>query len=445
MLFPYLIIPLSAVSGTLLSAVVGCIPGFHIYNLMGILALFFHSCAASGASLPSEVLIPLWVGLTVGYAVLNTLPSVLLAAPDESAMFTVLPGQKLFFIGRGLEAVLILTVGAAAGIVVLLVGFGPLAPRLLPSVQMVVRPHLHWILWCVIIFMLMSEWPKSRPVGQAGWGRFLDSWKSTGMGLLTFALSGLLGFILFNRNPVGVNSAFQNLMPALIGLFTVPWLTLNIVSRLAPPVQQKKTTVSLDAGTAFHGVLAGVLGGGFAAFIPVVTGGVGGLLAGHATALRNDRAFLVSQGASKLVYYVGGLLLFFVPSLGMKRGGGAWLLSGITVPYGVYEYMMALSALAIGGAVAIMLVGPLSRLMLTAIEGIGYQRISVAALVVIMLIVWGMTGMPGICITLVSTGIGLLPVLFGTRRMNTLGVILLPMACNMSGIGPAVAGILGLN
>ena len=39
---------------------------------------------------------------------------------------------------------------------------------------------------------------------------------------------------------------------------------------------------------------------------------------------------------------------------------------------------------------------------------------------------------------------GLVPVLHGSRRMNCLGVILLPIACNMSGVGPRVAGWLGL-
>jgi hypothetical protein len=44
----------------------------------------------------------------------------------------------------------------------------------------------------------------------------------------------------------------------------------------------------------------------------------------------------------------------------------------------------------------------------------------------------------------VATGIGLLPMLFGSRRMNCLGIILLPVACNLSGHGDLLAGILGL-
>jgi TctA family transporter len=57
----------------------------------------------------------------------------------------------------------------------------------------------------------------------------------------------------------------------------------------------------------------------------------------------------------------------------------------------------------------------------------------------------GTTGRMGVLIMVVSAGIGLLPVLFGSRRMNCLGVILLPAACNMSGFGTDIAGWLGLS
>jgi putative membrane protein len=434
----------AAILGTLLSSVLACIPGLHVYNIMGLLALIAHTAIANGHMIPVEVALPFAVGLMVGYAVLNTIPSILLAAPDESAMFTVLPGQKFFLSGHGLDGIMITTVGSAAGIILLLVVLGPLAPTLLPPAQTVLRPHAHWILWCVIAFMLMSEWPKSRPSGQAGWGRFMDSWKSMGIGLVTFVLSGLLGFILYFRTPIAIGASFQNLMPAFVGLFTMPWLLLNLISNLQPPKQASVCTTPLDSATVMRGAFAGALGGGFAAFFPVVTGGIGGLLAGHATAIRNDRTFLVSQGASKLIYYVGGLLLFFVPGLGITRGGGAWIISGIVTPYGLYEYLLALAAVAIGGACALSLIAPLTRLTLSAMDRVGYRTISLAALVVIIALVGGITGWSGLCVMSVAAGIGLLPVLFGSRRMNCLGVILLPMACNMSGVGSAVAQWLGL-
>jgi TctA family transporter len=54
------------------------------------------------------------------------------------------------------------------------------------------------------------------------------------------------------------------------------------------------------------------------------------------------------------------------------------------------------------------------------------------------------TGWRGLLIALPATGIGLLPVLLNSRRINCLGVILLPLACAMSGQGERVAGWLGL-
>ena len=439
-----IIIPVAAAAGALSASLPACIPGLHIYNIMGLLALLSYHISAIGYSLPVEVALPFSAGLVVGYSVLNTIPSILLAAPDESAMFTVLPGQKLFLSGRGLDGVMITTAGSAAGLILLLIILGPVAPTILPTVKTVLQPHTHWILWCVIAFMLMSEWPKTGPCGQAGWRRFADAWKSVSMGLLTFVLSGILGFILFFAPTVGTTVSFQNLMPAFVGLFTIPWLLLNIVSNLTPPQQAAESSVRIGTSSAIRGAFAGAMGGGFAAFFPVVTGGVGGLLAGHATAIRDDRTFLISQGTSKLIYYAGGLLLFFVPQLGMRRGGGAWIISGFVTPYGYYEYFMALAAIAISGAVALLLVTPLTRLTLTAINRIGYRPISCGALLITLVIVGGITGLAGLSIMAVATGIGMLPLLFGARRMNCLGVILLPMACSMSGVGAAIAHWMGL-
>ena len=54
------------------------------------------------------------------------------------------------------------------------------------------------------------------------------------------------------------------------------------------------------------------------------------------------------------------------------------------------------------------------------------------------------TGPAGLLIAAVATGIGLIPVLWGSRRMNCMGVLLLPIALNMIGAGSVVAGWLGL-
>lgn len=434
----------AAVCGAALASVLACVPGLHIYNLLGLVVIGVQTCAGRGLEVPPGLLIPLAVGMVTAYAMLNTIPSVLLAAPDESAFFTVLPGQKYVMAGRGYAATWITAAGGIGGLLLVLFVAAPLAPRCLPLCRRVLGPHLHWILWCVICYLLMSEWPKEGARGQGGWGRFLAAWRPLGAGLLTFALSGLLGFLLLYRSPVAPGAGFQNLMPAFVGLFTLPWLLANLASRVQPPPQRTDAALRLDPGTAVRGVLAGGAGGAFAAFFPVVTGGVGGFLAGQAAAVRNDRVFLVSQGASKLVYYVGGLLLFFMPGASMTRGGGAWMLRTLLVPVGRHDYYMALAAVALAGATSVLLLGPLARAVLVVMDRWGYRRVSIGVLVTIVLLVCVVTGLPGLAVAAVAGAIGLIPVLWGARRMNCLGVILLPIACNMSGIGSAVAARLGL-
>ncbi len=439
-----LLVALSATLGAALAAVLACIPGLHIYNVMAFIVLAAHAQAAAGAPFPIEVLMPLMIGMTVGWSLGGTIPSILLAAPDESALYTVLPGQKFLMAGRGREAVMLTSAGGLVALFILMLVFAPLAPRLVPFAETVMRPHVHWVVWAVICFMLMSEWPKGGRLSLGGWGTFLDGWKTTGSGLLTFLLSGLLGFVLVYRSPVAPEYAFQNLMPAFVGLFTLPWLLLNLVSAVEIPAQQEGEKFGAGWREVLQGGYAGTVGGGFAAFIPVVTGGIGGMLAGHATALRDDRVFLVSQGASRLTYFVGGLLLFFIPGIGLTRGGAAWMLSGLCSPHGYYEYFMAFAAVGLAGGTAFLMLGPLTRGTLWLMQRCGYRPISAVTLGVCVALVLYMTGFMGLIVLAVATGIGLLPVLLGSRRMNCLGVILLPMACNMSGSGPAVAKWLGL-
>ncbi|MBN1269331.1 MAG: tripartite tricarboxylate transporter permease, partial [Kiritimatiellae bacterium] len=98
-----LMVLVSAAAGTVLSTVLACLPGLHVYNVMGLLVMLMHGLSAGGRELPPEFYMPFMAGMVVGWSMLNTIPSVLLGAPDESAIFTVMPGQKYLMFGRGFE------------------------------------------------------------------------------------------------------------------------------------------------------------------------------------------------------------------------------------------------------------------------------------------------------------------------------------------------------
>jgi len=90
------------------------------------------------------------------WSLANTIPAVLAAAPDEGAIFTVLPGQRYLMEGRGAEAVWLTVLGGVDGLGLLLPGL-PFAGRLLSPLHAILRPHYGWILWVVIVFMLIKR------------------------------------------------------------------------------------------------------------------------------------------------------------------------------------------------------------------------------------------------------------------------------------------------
>jgi len=429
-----------ALVGTLVASLLACVPALHIYNVAGLILLWM--ARVEGVIAP-DALAMLFLGLIIGFAVVNTIPSLFFGAPDESAVWIVLPGQKYLMQGRGFEAAVLTGVGSLGGIFVL-VALAPFTAQILSPIRQVIQPHLHWLLGLVVVYMLMSEWPKGSGRGATWPARLWDGWKSLTAGLVTFALSGLLGLILTYRPLLPIELAFQSLMPAFVGLFAVPWVLQNILSRAGIPKQHLARSVDVTPGLIARGVGAGALGGLLAAFFPVVTGGIGGFIAGHATAQRDDRLFVISQGASKVVYYVGALLFFFAPGLHLTRGGMAWMLTPRYTPYTPHEYWLAVAATALCGALAFVLLLWLSRAALALIGRVDYHLISWATLVVLIALVAAVTGWAGLLIMLAATGIGLIPVLFHSRRMNCMGVLLVPILLNMAGVGSTVAGWLGL-
>ncbi|MDY7080387.1 MAG: tripartite tricarboxylate transporter permease [Chloroflexota bacterium] len=426
---------LVAVAGTLVASVLALVPALHIYNVAGFIIL---ASARFGEFAPPEMLAMFFLGMITSYSILNTIPSIFLSAPDDSTVFVVLPGQKYLLQQRGYEAVVLTGVGGLGGIAVLAL-LTPVASSLFPALRAILQPHLHWILWTVIAYMLISEWPKGSDRAPAGLRRWWDGWKSLTAGLITFLLSGLLGFILLYRSLVPVTVAYQNLLPAFVGLFAVPWILQNILSQVELPEQHIANTVDATPWLFLRGTFAGALGGLFAAFFPVVTGGIGGFIAGHATAQRDDRLFIISQGASKVVYYVGGFLFFFVPGLHLTRGGMAWMLSSLWSSYTPQTYYMAVAAVVLTGLISFFLLLLMTRLTIKLVSKLHYRWVSMGTLVVLLIIVVGMTGWGGLLICVVATGIGLIPVLWGSRRMNCMGVLLLPIALNMVGAGGTVA------
>ncbi len=429
---------LISVGGTFIGILFSWIPALHIYN---ILALFVF-IQAETSLIPSNLIPFFFAGCITGYAFAGTLPAIYFSTNDDTTLFYLLPAQKFLMYGKGHEAVLLSLTGSL-GTSLLIFFSAFFLPYILPPLKDLLISHVPWILASIGAFMILSEWPRTTDRPKTKIGRLKEAWGSLFMGVIVFFLSGFLGYIVMRGGVLAPETSFQNLMPLFLGLFAIPWLILNIVSNPILPKQEIEDKIMTTYPKILRGIFAGSLGGGLAAFFPVITGGIGAFLAGHATAQRGDDVFIIGQGANRFLYYVGGFLLFFVPFLHIRRGGAAWMLNIFYSPTSFSEYFLMVGIILISSVLSFYLTLQISKTIAKNLTKIPYGTLSVIIIIFIVLLTFFIMGIKGIIVLTVATGIGLLPPLFGTRRLNCLGALILPLTIQMSSFSGSISKIIG--
>ena len=152
------------------------------------------------------------------------------------------------------------------------------------------------------------------------------------------------------------------------------------------------------------------------------------------------------------------MVLFGLVALAMRRSWAAllFLVGGIAIPLGLIPlFQIARSAMAryiiyilplylLAAAIGVTTLLLFSRAAADWVGRIDTRRLSAGTMLLLLALVTGFTGPGGLAVMLVATGIGLIPVLWGSRRPNCMGVLLLPLTLNMIGVGTIIAGWLGL-
>ncbi len=439
MMLSYLLMAiLFVLIGTAIGSMLSMLPGLHVYNVIGFFLLFYFTM---GLVIDPMLMVMMLIGMLVSYAFVFTISSIYFSAPDDSTMFILMPTQRYLKERKGHEAVVLIATGALIGVMAITI-FVPIFMNALGIVWDIAMSNIHWIIGAVIAYMLLSEFPKDFGRHKNALHGLKEAWKTILAGYLTFFLAGLLGVILYSKTIIPANHAFQSLMAPLIGLFATSSIILNLISKYEIPEQNIPKSIDAKPVDIVHGSVAGSLGGLFAAFIPAVTAGVGGYMASHAFAQKGDKSFLVSMGASRVVYYVGALSLFFLPTLHLRRGALAMGINLFFTPQTVQQFYLVDAGIALSGIISFFVVIYLSKFLAGVIPKINPKLLNIVVLGIIIVLVYIMTSWQGLIIMSVATAIGLVPVLFNSRRSHCLAVILVPIWLNMSGI--VLAPYLGL-
>ncbi len=418
---------LCALAGAGVGTLIGLLPGVHIYAIVAGLWLFQRS---GQLAITPEMLAFAGLGLVIGWTLGSIVPGVFFFAPGDEAPGWVLPGTKLLLRGQGLAGVAWQNAGALGALLGLL-AFAPLFDAVVRPLRAILQPHLAWMLVAVMCFLLIGEWPRADMRNPVPLRRLMSAWAYLLASLLVFVLSGVLGWILARHSPLPADVHFQSMLPAFSGLFALPGIAQIWLFGRAVPQQSAHLSEPPSLIWVVRGVLTGMAGGFFAGFLPVISGGIGSVLAGHATAQRDDRAFMVANGASRMTYTLFSALLLFLPGVTLTRGGLSALLSTTWLPSGWRLFWIALAALGFCSVFAVWLQWRCAGLIARVAHQLPLRPIALASGLPLIGVVWAFTGWVGLLIMAVACTIGLLPVLFGTRRLNCLGVILVPVTLGL--------------
>ncbi|ACJ17031.1 hypothetical membrane protein, conserved [Thermococcus onnurineus NA1] len=429
-----------SLAGVLFGSLISWIPGFHIFNIMALLVAVF----GVGELMPVQAFPFFAIGAIVAYAYVSAISSVYFSVADESAVFLLFPTQRYLLLGRGHEAVLLYLIGAVAGTLILVIGALFIFPKVLPPIYQATSPYITYFLTAIVLFMFMSEWPKEGDRGKTPFQRLWMAWRQILGGLLVFLLSGILGFIVMNTNLLPTTSAYTRLTPMFIGFFGMSWVLLNILSN--PPMLEQVPDDRIESSpyNIAKASFGGALGGTIAAVYPIITGGMGALIAGHMTSQRGDDAFIISQGVNRVIYYVGAFTLLFLPNLRLTRGAAAWLVSSIYTPKSYSEYLAAVGVILLSAGISFVFTYYISKFLARGFNIVHIRKLSYFVAITLVIISYVLTGPMGIVVLLVSTAIGMMAAAFNTRRSYCLGGLILPVLISMTGHTGEVMHLLGL-
>ncbi len=388
---------LFTLAGCLLGVFTGFTPGIHV-NTVSVFLLSF------AFAFNPHLIAVMIIAMAITHTFFDFFPSILLGAPEPSTALTVLPGHRMLLERRGVEAIYLTLVGGV-GAVFLCMALFPLFLALIPLLYQSIHGYIHWVLLAMAFVMVVTE----------------PSLRERALALGVFLLSGALGLILLNSYLLPSNFL---LFPAFTGLFGMSSLLISI-NRGAEVPDQDMEIPRIPGGLALSGVFKGLFSGALVGTLPAVGAAQATVLTQQITRRGDEREFLVSIGAINTIAALFSLISLY--TISRARSGAAIAVQGIISPFGFNELLLLVAAALIATGFSALVMLRLTRGVVRAMQGIDYSRLTVFIVLLLVFLVFLFTGAIGIFILFISSAIGLLAPLFGVKRSNLMGVLMVPL------------------
>ncbi len=394
----FLEIVIALIAGVLGGTITGLIPGIHV-NLVAAMLLSISPLLLNYTS--GIVLAVFIISMAVTHTFLDAVPSIFLGAPDSDTVMAVLPGHKLLLEGLGYDAVRLTVIGSLlcliAGIILT-----PLFVVIFPLIYNLVKDYIGYLLLCIIIFIILKE----------------DGVKEKAYAALVFAVSGILGLIVFS------SSINQPLFAMLSGLFGVSTLLVSMFENASFPAQIISEFVKLKKSDYAVSVFAAILSGSIITIFPGLGSAQAASLSSVFFRIKQYSYLVLVGGISTLSFLVS---LVTVYTLEKARNGAIITVVEIIKSINLPELALFSIAALVAGGISAIITLQTAKVFSSVIERMNYKIMALAVVLFILAMTVYFSGLIGVLVLVIGTAIGIIPPLAQCQRSHAMGCILLPV------------------
>lgn len=388
---------LALLLGILAGTITGLLPGIHI-NLVSVLIT---SSLASLYFLPAPAIAVFIAAMAITHTFVDFIPSIYLGAPEEDTFLAVLPGHQMLKQGLGHEAAVITLRGSLLAIIIILL-FAPFFIFFLPGFEEKIQPIVPFVLVFISLYIIVRE----------------DKIKIVSA-LIVFLLSGILGYLALNT------AVEEPLLPLLAGLFGSSALIVSIKDKVS--IKKQKLTplkkIKLSPSELKNSILSALIVSPFCSFLPAVGSGYAALI-GSEILKQTQKAFLFLVGMLNTI--IMGLSFIVIYSISKARTGAAAAISTLLEKISLEIVLLLMLSLVIAGTASYFLGIKISKIFAKNISKISYSRLSLAAIVALLLAVFVFSNLAGMIVFLTSASLGVFAIKSGIKRIHLMGCLLVP-------------------
>ena len=300
--------------------------------------------------------------------------------------------------GRAMEVVKLTAYGSLLGLVYSLVLLIPMM-YIIPLIYKMMKETIMYVVLISVLILIIRE-------------------KRRGYALTSFLLSGYLGWIALDLK---ILSPTQVLFPLFAGLFGLSNILVSLKDKAVNIPQKEDIKVSLNKNIAYSGLL-GSLCGIIVGLLPGMSPSQVGIIA-YDLLGSNIRGFLVSVSAINTSDAIYSLISLY--TINNPRSGVATMLSQV-MTLDINTLILFIGIIAFSSVIATTLYLFLGKIAMQFVKRMDYTKLNVGILILMVTLIYWMTGFMGLFLTMIATAIGLIPILTGVSRTHLMGLLIIP-------------------